>query len=503
MARIQRQYSLPNCTLVLDGMDDPTQSNAMELRPIMTMLLNAECHLGAGIPPIAGGREFLDNLVQAVSQYAQEFLSGITPVASGLAKAGALDIKRLQNNLHQLTYPKPGAADGSNSSATVQLTTVQLFDLVEAIDQFIADTQTLPGWSLNLQPVSKKFAPQANLSKQAVPAAVGLSGLAIAAAAIFVLPTPQIKQPEDLRPGTPNAATPAPSNAASTPPDTKSIQADLTAVPPITDPGEVAKIQAGLAEKLKDFQANDKIKTPLEYRVSVAKDGTIVGFKHQNDASLSAINETPLQKLLFIPTADKKPEAIADYRVVFMPDGKVDIQPWSGASSQTPGQGTASLPTPIASPSNAPTSEASPSAAPASSPSPSVTPTSAPPSAPPSASPLPSPIAGATGAEITDAQALEALQPKVYEQLDQAWKVKPSFNEDLKYRVQVGADGKIVSYESDNRAARDYENEIPLPQLGKPQDNASAPVAGTASFKVVFKPSGKLEISPWHGFSKP
>ena len=77
MTRIQRQYSLPNCTLILDGMDDPTQANPMDLRPVMTLLLNAECHLGSGNGPIAGGREFFESLVTAVSLYAQEFLSKI------------------------------------------------------------------------------------------------------------------------------------------------------------------------------------------------------------------------------------------------------------------------------------------------------------------------------------------------------------------------------------------------------------------------------------------
>ena len=521
MTRIQRQYSLPNCTLILDGMDDPTQANPMDLRPVMTMLLNAECHLGTGIGggsgPIAGGREFFESLVTAVSLYAQEFLSKIhLPKHVYSDKPAMVQMKRLGDNLHELSYQR--SVDSSQSSTqipkseTLNLTTVQLFDLVEAIDQFVADTQTLPFWSLNLAPVPKKFAPTAALGKQAIPAAIGLSGLALTALGLFMLPIPNVKQPDDLRPGTPNAAVPAPvasaSPSASSSPsaDTQKIQNDLSAVAPIQDPAEILRLQTGLGDKLSaQFKPSGKLTGPIEYRVSVGKDGTIVGFQPKDDLARVATGETPLPGLLMVPTADKKPEAIADYRVVFSPDGKVEVQPWTQtAAAGSPTVDPAANPTASPSPTTSPTIASSPIAS-----SPIATPSAEP---TPVASPSASPTIGATavnpsatsaapgqGSEITESATIDALQPNLYEQIDRAWRKSPTFNEDLKYRVRIGKDGTVVSYEADNRAARDYENDTPLPTLPKAKDSN----AGAASFKVVFKPSGRLEINPWYGYSKP
>jgi hypothetical protein len=486
MARIQRQYSLPNCTLILDGMDDPMRANPMDLRPVMTMLLNAECHLGHGKAPITGGREFFESLVTAVSLYAQEFLSTVhLPKHVYSDKPSMVQMKRISENEHELSYQPTAETNPNAKPTTLNLTTVQLFDLVEAIDQFVADTQTLPFWSLNLAPVPKKFAPTASLSKQAVPAAIGLSGMAIAAAAIFTMPTPAVKQPEDLRPGTPNAAVPAPT--ASTTPDAQKIQTDLTAVTPIQDPGEIAKLQMGLTDKLGgQWKANPKLTEPIDYRVSLGKDGSIVGFQPGNELARVAVDETPLPGLLLLPTADKRPEAITDYRVVFTPDGKVDVKPWSQTVAVTPS------PTPIAS------ASAIPSAIPTTTPSASAPPS---PTASPSATPMPI-NASSPGVEITEAATIDVLQPKVYEQIDKAWTMKPPFNEDLRYRVRVNKEGAIVGYEAENKAARDYENEIPLPKLKKGGEGNAIP-DNTASFKVVFKPNGRLEINPWFGYSKP
>ena len=505
MTRIQRQYSLPNCTLILDGMDSPTQANPMDLRPVMTLLLNAECHLGAGNGPISGGREFFESLVTAVSLYAQEFLSKIhLPKHVYSDKPAMVQMKRLGDNVHELSYQRAGDPSQSSpqlpKSETLNLTTVQLFDLVEAIDQFVADTQTLPFWSLNLAPVPKKFAPTAALSKQAIPAAIGISGLALTALGLFMLPIPNVKQPDDLRPGTPNVAVPAPVASASlTSPsaDTQKIQSDLSSVTPIQDPAEILRLQDGLNDKLSaQFKPSGKLTGPIEYRVSVGKDGTIVGFQPKDDLSRIATGETPLPGLLMVPTADKTPEAIADYRVVFTPEGKVEVQPWTPTVARSSTVGSA----------------ANPTASPAISPTPDITPSASPeptPIASPSPSPTTSPTIGATavspsaapgqGGEITESATIEALQPNLYEQIDRAWKKSPTFNEDLKYRVRIGKDGNVVSYEADNRAARDYENDTPLPTLPKAKDSNE----GTASFKVVFKPSGRLEINPWFGYNKP
>ncbi len=489
MTRIQRQYNLPNCTLLLDGMDDITQANAMDLRPIMALLLNAECRIGNGYGDVSGalvgGRAFFESLVNSVSRYAQEFLSG---VHLPIDKPQLVQMKRSGLDQHELSYqPSPDESNPNAKPETLNLSTVQFFDLVEAIDQFVADTQTLPGFSLNLSPVAKKFVPRAAMGKQAVPAAVGLSGLAIAALAMFSLPIPTVKQPETLRagvnsgllstpPSTPPSTTlnPAASPSVSTTAspiaspssspntsaetDSKAIKTDLTTPSAITDPAELDRLKQQLRTNVMDkLKQTSKFSEPLVYRVSVGKDGQMVGYKPESDRAAKEKDQTPLPDLLLNAAADKKPEALADYRVIFQTSGRVDVVPWSAEPSAV-------------------TVPSSPIV---------------------SASPTPD-----SQQEITDSVALDALQPKLYAQIDKAWQTNPAFNEDLRYRVQVSREGTIVSYTTENKAARDYENEVPLPKLSQGQPG-NPTAEGTASFKVVFRPSGKLEISPWFGYNKP
>ena len=475
MTRIQRQYSLPNCTLLLDGMDDVTQTNAMDLRPIMALLLNAECRIGNGYGDVGGalvgGREFFESLVNSVSRYAQEFLSGIhLPID----KLQLVQMKRSGLDQHELSYqPSPDESNPKAKPEKLNLSTVQFFDLVEAIDQFVADTQTLPAFSLNLSPVAKKFVPRAAMGKQAVPAAIGLSGLAIAALAMFSLPIPTVKQPETLRAGANSgllSTPPSPTNnpgaspganpSASADTDNKKIKTDLATPSAITDPAEIDRLKQQLKVNVMDkLKQAAKFSEPLVYRVSVGKDGQMVGYKPESDLAAKEKDQTPLPDLLLNAATDKKPEALADYRVIFQTSGRVDVVPWSAETSvvSTPPS------SPIASASSTPTPDSK--------------------------------------QEITDSVTLETLQPKLYAQIDKAWQANPAFNEDLRYRVQVSREGTIVSYTSENKAARDYENEIPLPKLSQSKSNPTA--EGTASFKVVFQPTGKLEINPWFGYNKP
>ena len=113
-------------------------------------------------------------------------------------------------------------------SAKVDLTTVQLFDLVEAIDQFFADTQTLPELSLQLTPISKRYVKSAEpLAKRSLPAVVGVSSLALAAMAFFLVPVPEVQRQRDPVPqpnpagqnqGTPNPGGSGSPNPNPTPP---------------------------------------------------------------------------------------------------------------------------------------------------------------------------------------------------------------------------------------------------------------------------------------------
>ncbi|MBC1270545.1 DUF4335 domain-containing protein, partial [Trichormus variabilis FSR] len=43
---IQRKYSLPNCTLLLEGLSDASRAaHLQELRPELSILVNVECYI--------------------------------------------------------------------------------------------------------------------------------------------------------------------------------------------------------------------------------------------------------------------------------------------------------------------------------------------------------------------------------------------------------------------------------------------------------------------------
>jgi Domain of unknown function (DUF4335) len=483
---IQRQYSLPNCTLVLEGLSDPSAVAPTDIRPIMSLLLNAECHLPGQEKPLTGGREFFESLVTAVSLYAQEFLSGVhLPRHTYSDRPSFVKLERVDRNHHQLSV-EPDPNNPATANRAIQLTTVQLFDLVEAIDQFVADTQTLPFWSLNLAPVPRRFKRGEPLNKQVVPAAVGVGGLAAAAIALFTVPFPKVTTPVCLIAGAENCpkstavnspsptvspsaspsppeVTASPESSPSTSPDLAKLEDTLNQAPAITDPKELEGLQQKISAVISDRW---KPQTPptenLEYRLGVAKNGDILGYKPENEAALKNVDQTPLQSLLYLNAPAG--EAIAQLKVVFTPQGKVEVTPLG-------------IPPVAASPASSPSASASPS------PSPSA-----------------SPIAGATPqTEITDKGQLEGLQPKVYDTIDQNWKGTPPFEKDLVYRVRVKPDGTILEYLPENQPARDYAQDIPLSKLGKQADPNAQTQEAAASFKVVFKPSGVLQVNPWYG----
>lgn len=206
---IQRKYSLPNCTLILEGLSvATTNSQPTEVRPALALLVNAECHFPTSKDPLTGGRDFFESLVIAVSGYAQEFLSKVHHPEAHNNEAGLVQLQKVDNNRHRLIVQSEIRGNGSGVDATsapspiqIDLTTVQLFDLVEAVDQFFADSQTLPDLSLQLKPVSKRHAGTSQtLAKQAVPAGVGVSSLALAAIAFFFVPIPQVERPTEPKP---------------------------------------------------------------------------------------------------------------------------------------------------------------------------------------------------------------------------------------------------------------------------------------------------------------
>lgn len=208
---IQRQYSLPNCTLVLDGMgEDIAGVGENEGRPQVSILMNMECRFVGINERISGGKALLENLVKAVNHYAQECLSGLSRPQDTAAIADQVYLEKIpDSHLHRLCwYP---STDDPPQRHQIDLSTVQLFDLVEAVDQFFADSRTLPDISLTLQPISRHYRqPDEPLAQRVVPAVVGICSVAIAGLIFYAIPQPEMSKPEPKVKESPTETLPSP-----------------------------------------------------------------------------------------------------------------------------------------------------------------------------------------------------------------------------------------------------------------------------------------------------
>ncbi|MBN3891995.1 MAG: DUF4335 domain-containing protein [Nostoc sp. JL31] len=474
---IQRKYSLPNCTLLLEGLSDVTRAaQFQEMRPELSILVNAECYLSGYNQPLTGGREFFESLVRAVSGYAQEFLSTVPNPQAHNQESELVEFQKIDGNRHRLIIHSENAPEGfeshSNNSKRppieIDLNTVQLFDLVEAVDQFFADTQTLPELSLELQPVTRRYggASQAVI-RQAVPAAVGISSLAVAAIAFNLIPPPQIRPPQpkpDEQTSSTTKSLNLPASAAATPieaatptatpianekPVVKDLEALLNTVPEITDPSQLRALNRQVYNQVHPaWTKRSGLQQDLIYRLGVAADGAIVGYKAVNKEANQGVGQTPLPNLLYNP-ANRAPisnEPIAQFRIVFTTNGVLQVSPWRGYA-KTP---------------------------------------------------------EVVGAKITDSNITKGLNKKLYNTVRQTWSGTPTFTRDLKYRVAVNKEGVIADYEPLNQVAFDYFRETPLPKMFNAiyGSNVAAPndKEPLAHFQVIFKPNGKLEVTPWKGY---
>jgi len=112
-------------------------------------------------------------------------------------------------------------------------------------------------------------------------------------------------------------------------------------------------------------------------------------------------------------------------------------------------------------------------------------------------------VAPAPAAEITESaeitpEAIAKLNGKLYSQIDRAWRIIPTFNQSLVYRIAVNQNGDITDYEPLNQAASDYIAETGIDTLTKSESFiANARAEPTVPFLAVLSPQGVLEVSPW------
>lgn len=99
--------------------------------------------------------------------------------------------------------------------------------------------------------------------------------------------------------------------------------------------------------------------------------------------------------------------------------------------------------------------------------------------------------------EITDRTQIQELSLKLYDRIDRGWQTRPTFTQNLVYRVSASLDGAIANFEPLNQLAKDFTQETPLPNMLKSsQTGSSEATVPAAKFTVVFAPSGVLEVNP-------
>jgi hypothetical protein len=317
MSSIQRQFSLPNCTLLIEGFSDRAKTGATESRPLITTLMNAECRFAGQGSTLQGGRDFLESLVNATSFYAQSVLSGVKTLPS--MNRNSIQFQSAGLNRHRLSFQAPEAGDASAQEFT--LSSVQLFDLIEAIDQLLSDPQTLPDLSRTLEPISKRYVHSSHpITEQVVPAAIGVTSLAVAAIALSLLPAPEIQRPADTlaKPPSPEATKPA---------------QPIT----ITDPVQLETLQQQLYKTVNEAWKEGVPSEPAVYRLTVDENARVLGYEPQSDLAREELDKTPLLNVLKLAKAggSLSPTATAAFEVTFDPNGRLDVRPWQATPQAT------------------------------------------------------------------------------------------------------------------------------------------------------------------------
>ena len=190
---IRRCYSLPNCTLILEGLDNKVSNS--ETREILSVLINVECQFTGITQKIEGGNALFENLVKATSEYVQAYLSGVSHPSHSQTEENIINIEKIiDKDLHCLAW-NPSTED--RDVIKIILTTVQLFDLVEGIDQFFADNYTLPNFNLQLKPISKRYHhSDESFVELVIPITIGIFSLSFVSLLLSFLPIPEVVEPK-------------------------------------------------------------------------------------------------------------------------------------------------------------------------------------------------------------------------------------------------------------------------------------------------------------------
>lgn len=313
--QFQRFYRQPNCTLLVEGMADPAAFGVESSN--LTIVTHAECQILDLQPTLSGGRDFLVDLVKVVGAYVQGVISGI-PRPDMLVRSPHLQIHPGQGDRHHLVCQPETPANGGSVSTEPQpirfdLSTVQLFDLMEAIDQLLADPQTLPELRLDLAPVHRRQVPaQEPLVQRAAAPALGAAVLAIAAAGFLSLPVPKVRPPRLS-----NAPVATTSQTTSQP-------------KPITDGETVQRLLVQTQQKVaQTWKTRPSFDKPQVYRVTVDDKGQVIGYRLEDPAGDQSYEAQLPLKALLQPNSAKTAKQALDLRLVFTPQGTTEVRLWS------------------------------------------------------------------------------------------------------------------------------------------------------------------------------
>ena len=181
---IQRSYSLPSCTLLVDGITTGGD--------VMSILTSFSCRFSHHAEPIVGGLDLLNALVKVVGAYAQALKSN-TLVA---IPEKQVSLQPEGKHLHFLSVLLNEADAHNPQQLQIKLNTIQLFDLMESLDRLCCDRSTLPDLKLVTQ--ISDYRSQSQLNSQALTAIAGVISFAIAATVLYLIPTPK-PQPKPVQ----------------------------------------------------------------------------------------------------------------------------------------------------------------------------------------------------------------------------------------------------------------------------------------------------------------
>ncbi|MEI6428315.1 MAG: DUF4335 domain-containing protein [Pseudanabaena sp. ELA607] len=201
MATVQRVYSQPSCTLQVSGIASGGD--------VLSVLTEFTVRFQDYPQTIVGGPDVLKQISQVISLYSQS-LQKSPPLTN--MEVNGIKLRSVGKYSHVLTVPTAvinvptgvvlQSSDGANAhsaggiKAEFNLSTVQLFDLMDVVDQLVADPSTYPDLRLDFDVAAHR--PQPPLGAKLLPALVGVVGLGVTAGVLYLLPVPK-NQPRPVQ----------------------------------------------------------------------------------------------------------------------------------------------------------------------------------------------------------------------------------------------------------------------------------------------------------------